>query len=264
MNNRVIIDVQSISYTYPSASKQTLSDCSLTVHKGELISILGPNGAGKSTLLNCACGLLVPQTGSVYLNGQDIRKMTQRNIAKVIGYVQQYQDSAFAYSVFDYVLMGRASSIDMFQRPNAEDRIRVSETLERMGIAYLADASITEISGGERQQAAIARAIVQDPEVVFFDEPTAHLDYGNQVRALKIINDLREQGFAVVMTTHTPDHCIMLGGKVAILNKRGTLLFGDSNTLITEELLREVYHTNLRVVYVDEAGRNVCLPENIR
>lgn len=258
-----IVCVNNINFTYPTGRKKILDGCSLSLYPGELISILGPNGAGKSTLLNCACGLLLPQSGSVLLNGKDIKTMDPKSIAKVIGYVQQNQKSAFGYSVFNYVLMGRANSVGLFQRPSKEDEEMAREVLETMGISHLADIPITEISGGERQQAAIARAIVQKPQAIFFDEPTAHLDYGNQVNTLRLIASLREKGFAVIMTTHNPDHCMMLGGKVAILDKSGTLETGEYSEILTEARLKKVYNTELRLTYVDDVKRITCIPAGL-
>ena len=258
-----IVSVQNIEFAYPSGRKKVLNGCSLSLKEGDLISILGPNGAGKSTLLNCACGLLSPQSGDVFLNGKNIKSMDPKQVARVVGYVQQNQKSVFGYTVFNYVLMGRASSVGLFQRPSKDDEEMVYEVIESMGIGHLADAPITEISGGERQQAAIARAIVQKPQAVFFDEPTAHLDYGNQVNTLKLIASLRDKGFAVIMTTHNPDHCMMLGGKVAILDKQGVLETGDCYKVLTEERLKRVYNTDLRLAYVDDVKRITCIPVGI-
>ena len=255
-----IIDIRSISFSYPQSKRLVLNDCSLQIMAGEITSFLGPNGAGKSTLLNCACGLLRPQSGDIYLNEKSIWTMKQTEIAKVVGYVQQYQNSSFAHSVFDYVLMGRASNISLFQKPSEADRELVYEVLEKMGITYLADCAITEISGGERQQAAIARAIVQHPQVIFFDEPTSHLDYGNQISILQIIHQLKEQGYAVVMTTHNPDHCLMLGGNVAVLDRKGHLCYGQVSEIITEERLRSIYNTDITIRFFAEAGRPICIP----
>ena len=148
-------------------------------------------------MLNCSCGLLVPQKGSVLLNGINIRHMTQRDIARTIGYVQQYQHSAFPHTVFDYVLMGRASNVGLFHKPNDEDYAVAEEAIDIMGLNHLKEAAVTEISGGERQQAAIARAVAQKPKVIFFDEPTAHLDYGNQLHTLRLISNLQKNGFAI-------------------------------------------------------------------
>jgi len=255
-----IVSVNNIEFTYPSGRRKILAGCSLSIKEGELVSILGPNGAGKSTLLNCACGLLSPQSGDILLNGKNIKEMDPRQIAKVIGYVQQNQKSVFGYTVFSYVLMGRASSVGLFQRPRKEDEEMVYEVLASMGIAHLADIPITEISGGERQQAAIARAVVQQPQAVFFDEPTAHLDYGNQVNTLRLIASLQDKGFAVIMTTHNPDHCMMLGGKVAILDRQGILETGNVSDILTEERLKRVYNTELRLSYVEDVQRVACIP----
>lgn len=259
-----IVHVNNIVFSYPSGRRTILDGCNLTLQPGELVSILGPNGAGKSTLLNCACGLLTPQRGNVLLNGKDIKTMDPKQIAKVIGYVQQNQRSAFGYTVFSYVLMGRASSIGLFQKPTKADEEMAREVLETMGISHLSDTPITEISGGERQQAAIARAVVQKPQAIFFDEPTAHLDYGNQINTLRLIASLQDKGFAVIMTTHNPDHCMMLGGKVAILDKEGFLEVGAVSEILTEERLKRVYHTELSLSYVDSVERVACVPRGLK
>lgn len=258
-----IVEVDAISFHYPQNKYETLRECSLTVDAGDLISILGPNGAGKSTMLNCSCGLLVPQKGSVLLNGINIRHMTQRDIARTIGYVQQYQHSAFPHTVFDYVLMGRASNVGLFHKPNDEDYAVAEEAIDIMGLNHLKEAAVTEISGGERQQAAIARAVAQKPKVIFFDEPTAHLDYGNQLHTLRLISNLQKNGFAIVMTTHNPDHCMMLGGRVAILNKEGHLESGTVDNMLTEQKLQSVYNVNLHLTYIESAGRTACIPEGL-
>ena len=130
-----------------------------------------------------------------------------------------------------------------------------------MNITKLADQPYTEISGGERQQATLARVIVQQPKIIMFDEPTNHLDYGNQLRVVNMIKGLAKRGFAVVMTTHMPDHAILLGGKTAILNRQGNLICGNTDDIITDENLRDIYQVNIRVIEVPEAGSKVCVYE---
>lgn len=259
-----VLELKSISYHYPQNKRPILNQCSLTINQGDLVSILGPNGAGKSTMLNCACGLLKPQAGEVLVNGTNINRLQQREIAKTIGYVQQNQKSTFPHTIFDYVLMGRASNVGLFHSPNEEDRAIAEEAIAQMELQHLHDAAITEISGGERQQAAIARVIAQKPQVILFDEPTAHLDYGNQIHTLRMIGMLRDRGFAVVMTTHNPDHCMMLGGRVAILDKQGSLEEGLVETLLTEEKLSILYHTNIRLLDAELIGRVACFPEGVK
>ena len=132
-----------------------------------------------------------------------------------------------------------------------------------MGLSELADRPYTEISGGEMQQASIARAIVRKPEVILFDEPTAHLDFGNQLRTLRVIKELSREGYTTVITTHNPDHAILLGGTAAILSRDGKLRTGPTQELITEETLSEVYNSELKIRYIEELGRRVCLYPNI-
>ena len=259
----MIVEAKNINFSYQKNGRQILNDVSLSLEEGEVMSILGPNGAGKSTLLNLIATLLTPDTGEIFLCGKDTKKMKPKEVASILSYVPQTHTPAFSYTVFNFVLMGRAPKVGMFEKPKAEDFKLVEEVLEEVGIAKLANKPYTEISGGERQQATIARALVQEPKAILFDEPTAHLDFGNQIKTLRTIKHLSEKGYAVIMTTHNPDHAIMLGGTTAILDKKGKLTVGPSDEIITEETLKDVYDTKLKLSYFDEAGRLVCIPPNL-
>lgn len=259
----MIVEAKNINFSYQKNGRQILNDVSLSLKEGEVMSILGPNGAGKSTLLNLIATLLKPDSGEIFLCGKDTKKMKPKEVASILSYVPQTHTPAFSYTVFNFVLMGRAPKVGMFEKPKAEDFKLVEQVLEEVGISKLADKPYTEISGGERQQATIARALVQEPKAILFDEPTAHLDFGNQIKTLRTIKHLSEKGYAVIMTTHNPDHAIMLGGTTAILDKKGKLTVGPSDEIITEQTLKEVYDTKLKLSYFDEAGRLVCIPPNI-
>ena len=189
--------------------------------------------------------------------------MKPREVASIISYVPQNHTPAFPYTVFNFVLMGRAPKVGMFEKPKSEDFEIVEKVLDEVGISALAQKAYTEISGGERQQATIARAIVQEPKAILFDEPTAHLDYGNQIKTLRVIKTLSEKGYAIIITTHNPDHAIMLGGTTAILDRFGRLTVGDSNKIITEETLNDIYNTDLKLTYMDDVGRSICVPPNL-
>lgn len=259
----MIVEAKNINFAYTKNGRQILNNVSLSLEEGEVMSILGPNGAGKSTLLNLIATLLTPDTGEIFLCGKDTKKMKPKEVASILSYVPQTHTPAFSYTVFNFVLMGRAPKVGMFEKPKAEDFKLVEEVLEEVGIAKLANKPYTEISGGERQQATIARALVQEPKAILFDEPTAHLDFGNQIKTLRTIKHLSEKGYAVIMTTHNPDHAIMLGGTTAILDKQGKLTVGPAEEIITEQTLKEVYDTKLKLSYFDEAGRLVCIPPNL-
>ncbi len=259
----MIIDVENLNFSYTKAGKRVLNDVSLSLDQGEIMTILGPNGAGKSTLLNCIATLNEPDSGVIKLCGKDSKQMSQKEIASILSYVPQNHTPAFSYTVFNFVLMGRAPKVGMFERPKDDDFKAVERVLEEVGISHLVDKPYTEISGGERQQATIARALVQEPKVILFDEPTAHLDYGNQLKTLRVIKNLSDEGYAIVITTHNPDHAIMLGGTTAVLDRTGCLTVGNSKEIITEETLKSIYGTPLSLVYMESAGRYICIPPNI-
>lgn len=259
----MIIEAENVNFTYAKGTRQILKDVNLTLDEGQVMSILGPNGAGKSTLLNCIATLNNLDSGTIKLCGKDTKKMKPKEVASILSYVPQNHTPAFSYTVFNFVLMGRAPKVGMFEKPKTEDFEIVSKVLEEVGLAELADKLYTEISGGERQQATIARALVQEPKAILFDEPTAHLDFGNQIKTLRTIKSLAEKGYAIIITTHNPDHAIMLGGTTAILDKKGHLTVGPTEEIITEGTLKKVYDTKLKLSYFDEAGRYVCIPPNL-
>ena len=256
----MIYDVKDVEFSYPGNTRKVLDGVSLQLDRGEVLSILGPNGAGKSTLLNCLTGLLKPGSGSIKLDGSDLQTLSARQVARVISYVPQMHIPAFSYTVLHFVTMGRAPHVGVFKKPNASDIEVAKEALRAISIEHLADKPYTEISGGERQQTVIARALAQQPQAILFDEPTAHLDYGNQHRILRLIRSLSEQGYGIIITTHNPDHALLLGGNVGIVSRDGTLVSGKSEEIITEVRLNEVYNTKLRLLHIKELDRVACLP----
>lgn len=254
-----IVNANKISFRYRE-EKTVLKDVDFMIYPGQLICLLGPNGVGKSTLLNCVCGLLKPTSGTVRLDGEDIDRISRKRIAQMIAYVPQKTSISFDYSVREFVVMGRTAYMGILDKPSKEDYEKVEAALAQLSIQDLADRPVSELSGGEQQKACIARALVQDPKLIVLDEPTSALDFGNQMRVLKLIRQLSEQGYAILMTTHNPDHCTMLGGDVAILDRSGHLECGSHGTIMTEQRLSEAYETKLKLVFVAEIGRTVCVP----
>lgn len=255
-----VIEVKNASFSY--ASREIFHDVSFSLREGQILSIIGPNGSGKSTLLNCLAGLLKLKAGEIFLDGRPQKRLKAREIARIIGYVPQYQAPVYGYTVRDFVVMGRAPYIRVLATPDKRDYEMADEAIGSMGIAHLADRPYTEISGGERQQATIARVMVQKPQIIMMDEPTSALDFGNQMRVIKNIHALSSEGYTVITTTHTPDHAIMLDDTVAMLDRTGTLRVGTTDEIMREKLLCEVYRTNVKLVYVKEVGRMACIASN--
>ena len=258
----MIYKIENLSFSYRKG-KSVLYAVSLDVEQGDIVTILGCNGAGKSTLLGCMLGLLTPQEGKVLLMEQNLETMSSREIASVVGYVPQSYTPSFGFSVSDFITMGCATRIGLFSKPGEAEHKATQEAMHTLGIEHLAERNYNDISGGERQKAAVARAIVSNPMVVLFDEPTAHLDYGNQLRVLRLIRSISDRGFAVIMTTHNPEHALLLGGKIALLDNSGRLISGNSASIMKQEQLAMLYETDIRLEYIESLGRTVCLYPNL-
>lgn len=257
--SNALVDVQGVNFAYPGHD-QVLHDVTFSVQPGELVTLLGPNGAGKSTLLNCIMNLLTPQSGTVFLDGRLNLQMERREIAQMVAYVQQSVDVAFGYSVRDYAVMGRTPFLKLYTPPSVDDYALVDAALDRLGIFNLSQRVYSELSGGQRQLVDVARAIVQQPRLILFDEPTSALDYGNQVKVLKMIMELsREDGFAAIMTTHNPDHPILLDSSVCLLARDGRLVKGSVDEIMREDVLEDVYQERLIIREIADAGRRVCM-----
>lgn len=253
-----LLSVRNISFAYP-ARANTLNDIAFDVRAGELVTLLGPNGSGKSTLLNCIMNLLTPQSGSVILEGAHVEELGHRAIAQRVAYVPQTVNVQFAYTVRDYVAMGRAPFLKLYASPGESDFARVDAALERLGIADLSDRAYNELSGGQRQLVDVARALAQGPRLILFDEPTSALDYGNQVKVLKMISELSREDYAIIMTTHNPDHPILLDSSVCLLGRDGKLQKGSVDEIMQEDVLEEVYQSEMIIRYVEDAHRRVCI-----
>ncbi len=253
-----LLSVERVTFSY-DGTRTILREVSLPIRPGELVVLLGPNGAGKSTLLNCIAGLLSPASGRVVLGEEEVRRIPPNRFARQVAYVPQTLTSVYAFQVRDYIAMGRAPHLGLFRRPGREDLERVDRAMEDLGIAHLARKPCTQLSGGERQMVSVCRAVVQEPRLILFDEPTSALDFGNQARTISLIKRLSLRGYAVLMTTHNPDHAVMLDGTVGVLDREGRLRTGSAEEIVTEELLSRVYRIPVVISHVERAGRKACL-----
>lgn len=258
-----VLRVCGATYGY-TGDRPVFADVSFALGAGDILTILGANGAGKSTLLNCLAGIHPPDAGHIFVNGRGIETYSAAELALEIAYVPQARSAAFSYSVRDYVVMGRAPYLGLMRGPGEAEYRKVDEVLRRMNVAHLRDKSCSAISGGEMQQVRIARALAQEARIILMDEPTNHLDYGNQLRVLQTAAELASHGYTLVLTTHMPDHAILLGGLAGILRPGRGLVVDRADRIVDEENLAAIYDTELRVVYVEAVGRKACLAANPR
>ncbi|MFW5649149.1 MAG: ABC transporter ATP-binding protein [Candidatus Alkaliphilus sp. MAG34] len=258
MKEETKIEVSELSYAY-SGFKELFNNVSFTIKTGEVICILGPNGIGKTTLLNCIANLITPTKGRILVDGKDMNKMSPQDIARTIGYVPQTIMPSFDYEVLEYVVTGCAPRLGTFERPKDEHYSIARDAMSQMKISHLSHKAYTKISGGERQQVSIARAISQRPKIILMDEPTAHLDCGNQIKVLKIIKEMARKGYGVVFTTHNPDQALLLKTKIAAFDRNGNFSFGTYREVLDEGFLRSMYGIDLHLYNIDEIGRSVCI-----
>jgi iron complex transport system ATP-binding protein len=252
----VALEARALGYGYPG--REVGRGLDLALSAGEVLCVLGPNGGGKTTLFRTLLGLLEAQAGEVRLEGSPLGALPRAEVARHMGYVPQGSPAQFAFTVRDAVLMGRTAHVGLFAAPGAADRAAADAAIATLGIEMLADRVITELSGGERQLAMIARALAQGARLLVLDEPTASLDFGNQVRVLREIRSLAAEGYAVVFSTHDPGQAFLAASRVLLLTQGGALREGSPAEVITAENLRQVYGVEVRVAPLD--GTSVCLP----
>ena len=249
--------LQAVDLTCGYGGVPVVEHVGFSLEPGEVCCILGPNGVGKTTLFKTLLGVLPPLDGQVLIDGDSIFSMSRQQVARSVGYVPQAHTPPFPFTVLDVVEMGRTSRVDVFRAPSELDRSIALEALNTLGIAHLHDRLYTQISGGERQMVLIARALAQQTELLIMDEPTANLDFGNQVDVLSYVRQLARAGLSVLMTTHTPDHVFMCADTVIAVKGARDVVVGPTNDVMTEQLVEDLYGIRARVVDVNSGKDDV-------
>lgn len=226
-----------------------LWDLSFEVPKGKLAAIVGPNGAGKSTLLKGALGLLKPIAGSVLFFGEPLKK-ARKNVA----YIPQKEsvDWNFPLTVFDLVLMGRYGKKGIFSRPNQKDRKAVLYYLEQVGLLPFASRQISQLSGGQQQRAFLARALIQEAEIYFMDEPFAGIDMASAKTIVSILQKLRDQGKTLFVVHHDLASIPEIFDWAILINIR-LVGCGTLSEVFTPEMIQKTY--GKETLLFDEAAR---------
>jgi iron complex transport system ATP-binding protein len=252
-----MLQVDALAFGFPG---RTIGrDVSFSLAAGEVMCVLGPNGGGKTTLFRTVLGLLEPHAGQVNLEKENLISLSRQEIARRVGYVPQGHTGYFAFTVREFVLMGRTAHLGAFASPGKHDLSVAERVLESLGIASLAGKPVTEISGGERQLALVARALAQEPKLLVLDEPTASLDFGNQVRVLERIAGLAKSGIAILFSSHEPDHAFLCAHRALLLGAGRVLEMGTPREVIRPDTLERLYHVSVQVLPLP-GGLHTCLP----
>lgn len=235
MERDLAIDVRDLTVAY--RDQPVLWDIDLAVPSGVLMAVVGPNGAGKTTLIKAILGLVKPAAGQVRIFGQSYDR--QRDL---VGYVPQRGsvDWDFPTSVLDVVLMGLYGKLGWLRRPGQKERRLALEALEKVGMDALAARQISQLSGGQQQRVFLARALVQDAQVYFMDEPFQGVDATTERAIIALLRDLRAQDKTVLVVHHDLQTVPEYFDQVMLLNVR-KIASGPVETVFTEETLRETY-----------------------
>lgn len=233
--------VQAVGLSVGYGRKVVASGVDLDLQAGQVVCLLGPNGSGKSTLLRTLLGLQPPLLGQVWVQGRPLEAWRRTELARQLAYVPQAQDPPFAFTVEQWALLGCASELAWHAQPRTADRQRVRACLDRLGIVHLAQERLDRISGGERQLTLIARALAQRSRFLIMDEPSASLDFSNQLRVLEQIAHLRSEGLGVLLCTHQPEHAARVADRVILYRDGGILAQGNPWDMLSRERLRQLY-----------------------
>ena len=226
-----------------------LEGVSLAVGAGEVVALLGRNGAGKTTLLRVAAGILRPRAGRVLVEGEDLARLAVRAAARLVAGVAQDDAIEFAFTVRDVVALGRYAHRTALGPEGAGDRAAVEEALAVTGLADLAARPVTELSGGERRRASLARCLAQDAAVMLLDEPTAHVDLGHETRILDTVRDrARTRGKAVVAALHDVNLAATFADRIVLLEGGRVAAQGTPDAVLTSERLSALYDVPVEVL----------------
>ena len=234
------IEVTDLCFEYEKG-KPVLDNICFNVEQGSVVAILGKNGCGKSTLLDCIIGYNDFKNGSIKVNGQEIKGLSDKELSKIIAYISQKTDINLDYSVLEFILFGRNCRLKFGASPTEPDYDIAKANAEKCGISHLLSKDINKLSGGERQLVFIARALTQESPVIIMDEPTASLDYGNQLKLYEIIKELQKDSKTIIFTTHNPEHVLYLDCLVAVIQSGKITKTGRAKEIITQTTLKEIY-----------------------
>lgn len=243
-----MLDARDITHAY-TAGIPVLKGISLTLERGTILYLLGRNGCGKTTLMQCLSGALRPESGQITFDDKDIHAYTPTERAQRIGLIPQLHTPAFAYTVREMILMGRAPHLGLFGTPAKADYAIADDALASVGLKQYRDRPYTQLSGGERQLVLIARGLAQKCRILLMDEPDAHLDLNNQQRVMQIVQQLTAEGLSFIVTSHVPNNALVYAHRVLLMKDGQVLSSGEPAHTLTEPLLSDAYDMDTEVIY---------------
>ena len=258
MSEQIAIEINNLTYQYDQ-SRKLLDSVNIKIPEGSIVTILGKNGAGKTTLLNCILGFIENYTGTISFYSKKQSAFSRKELAKVVGLVPQLSQDSFDYTVEEFVLMGCNPMMNYFAVPDKTMYETVNDSLYTLGILHLKERHVNSLSGGERQLVYIARTLAQRPKIIVLDEPTSALDFGNSLKITDLLSKLRDDGFTIILTCHNPDYPFIFRGYTVAMLPNHRVIFGESEKILTDEILTELYGVDVKRVFIPETKQYVCV-----
>lgn len=255
-----IITLSNISFRYSENNEFknfTIENLDLSIEKGEFISIMGPNGSGKSTLIKIIANILEPIQGKTHLFNKQYKNFKRNDFAKHVAFVPQNSGTNFPYSLYEIVMMGRSPYLNFMGMETKKDHELVMETLEILEIDHLKDKGINEVSGGEAQRSLIARAIVQQPEILLLDEPSTHLDIKHQLTIFQLLKEFNiQKKLTILLISHDLNLSYNYSSRVLMM-KAGKILYDSSpKEILTEENIMDVFGVKSQIFFNDMRNKS--------
>ena len=245
-------------------ARKVLDGISFEADQGEFIGLIGPNGSGKTTLLKIIDGILKPKVGSVYLDCKRVSELDPRELAMELAMVPQVAHLSFDLKVFDVVMMGRYPYLGRLSVEREVDEEKVRFWMRLTNTLHLAERSIREISGGERQRVLIARALAQEPRVLLLDEPTSNLDVCYQIEIMNLLKELVERlGLTVICAIHDLNLAARYSDKMILINNGRIKGMGKPAEVLTKKNLRDVFKIEAKIEYDRDSGSLMIIPIKI-
>lgn len=235
-----VIETKKLSVGY--GKKVVVNEVEISGLKGQVVCLLGPNGAGKTTILRTLSGLLAPVKGEVYINEKEISNIDKKDLAKTLSAVLTQKFSGGLMTAFEVTSMGRYPHTGFFGRLTEDDLNKTFEALKTVNADYLAERYFEELSDGEKQKILVARALVQEPEVIVLDEPTTHLDIRHRLELIDILKKLsKEKGITVILSLHEIDMALKSCDKVVLVKDNRIIAYGIPEDVVDENIINELY-----------------------
>lgn len=255
-----LLTIKDINFSYETSDGWQLLIDELQFMPGQMTGIVGPNGSGKSTLLRIAAGIVIPDTGSVYLDDILLKDLSRRELALKMGYLPQESVALYDYTVTEVVQMGRYAHQSGFAGISAADNQAVANALAVVELEGYKHKMLSHLSGGERRRALIASVLAQQPDLMLLDEPTSGLDINHAAGIFRLLASLSKTGPGIVVVTHDINLAALFCDRLIVVNNGKIFAEGIPENIITEKMMNDLYNNEVLVIPHPQINRPMTLP----